>query len=175
MKVVLRQLGPGMMQQMQSVCPDCHGDGEMINEKDRCKFCQGRKVTKETKNHEIQIDKGMRDSQKITLRGEGDQTVGLSLGICFLILQFIKICFNYLYCCGIFYNSFSSYVKKSTKIVISFKRDLLFVHFISGYDNSFVLQRFVWERLLMADVLKWCYLDYNLFGLMLESLILIVF
>lgn len=79
MKVVLRQLGPGMMQQMQSVCPDCHGDGEMINEKDRCKFCQGRKVTKETKNHEIQIDKGMRDSQKITLHGEGDQTVSLSL------------------------------------------------------------------------------------------------
>ena len=74
-KVVLRQLGPGMMQQMQSVCSDCHGDGEMINEKDRCKVCQGRKVTKETKNHEVEIDKGMRDGQKITLRGEGDQTV----------------------------------------------------------------------------------------------------
>ena len=26
-KVTLRQLGPGMVQQMQSVCPDCHGEG----------------------------------------------------------------------------------------------------------------------------------------------------
>lgn len=115
MKVVLRQLGPGMMQQMQSVCPDCHGDGEMINEKDRCKVCQGRKVTKETKNHEVQIDKGMRDGQKITLRGEGDQTVSsIQIVFHFLIFQFIKMSSNYLYCCGIFCNSCSSYVQKST-------------------------------------------------------------
>ena len=26
-KVTLRQLGPGMVQQMQSVCPDCRGEG----------------------------------------------------------------------------------------------------------------------------------------------------
>ena len=26
-KVTLRQLGPGMVQQMQSICPDCHGEG----------------------------------------------------------------------------------------------------------------------------------------------------
>lgn len=27
-KVTIRQLGPGMVQQMQSVCPDCRGEGE---------------------------------------------------------------------------------------------------------------------------------------------------
>ena len=26
-KVTLRQLGPGMVQQMQSVCPECRGEG----------------------------------------------------------------------------------------------------------------------------------------------------
>ena len=26
-KVTLRQLGPGMVQQMQSICPECHGEG----------------------------------------------------------------------------------------------------------------------------------------------------
>ena len=26
-KVTLRQMGPGMVQQMQSICPDCHGEG----------------------------------------------------------------------------------------------------------------------------------------------------
>ena len=28
-KVTLRQLGPGMVQQMQSVCPDCRGEGNV--------------------------------------------------------------------------------------------------------------------------------------------------
>lgn len=27
-KVTLRQLGPGMVQQMQVVCPDCRGEGK---------------------------------------------------------------------------------------------------------------------------------------------------
>ncbi len=27
-KVTLRQLGPGMVQQMQSVCPECRGEGK---------------------------------------------------------------------------------------------------------------------------------------------------
>lgn len=27
-KVTLRQLGPGMVQQMQSICSDCRGEGE---------------------------------------------------------------------------------------------------------------------------------------------------
>lgn len=48
----------------------------MINEKDRCKTCSGRKVVKETKSLEVGVDKGMRDGQKITLHGQGDQLVG---------------------------------------------------------------------------------------------------
>ena len=26
-KITMRSLGPGMVQQMQTVCPDCHGEG----------------------------------------------------------------------------------------------------------------------------------------------------
>lgn len=29
-KITMRQLGPGMVQQMQSVCPDCHGEGRLF-------------------------------------------------------------------------------------------------------------------------------------------------
>lgn len=29
LKITMRQLGPGMVQQMQSVCPDCHGEGRV--------------------------------------------------------------------------------------------------------------------------------------------------
>lgn len=49
--------------------------GEMIAEKDRCKACSGKKVIQETKILEVNVDKGMRDGQRIPFRGEGDQSV----------------------------------------------------------------------------------------------------
>ena len=49
--------------------------GEMINEKDRCKDCKGKKTMQTNKILEVHVDKGMRDSQKIPFRGEGDQQV----------------------------------------------------------------------------------------------------
>jgi len=58
-QVRVQQLGPGFIQQMQSVCSECEGQGERINPKDRCKDCQGRKITRERKVLEVHIDKGM--------------------------------------------------------------------------------------------------------------------
>ena len=45
MQVQVQQLGPGMIQQIQSACSECKGQGERINAKDRCKTCNGRKVS----------------------------------------------------------------------------------------------------------------------------------
>ncbi|XP_035679341.1 dnaJ homolog subfamily A member 2-like [Branchiostoma floridae] len=86
-KVTIRQLGPGMVQQMQSVCSDCNGEGEMINARDRCTACQGKKVVKESKILEVHIDKGMKNGQRITFRGEGDQQPGVEAGDIILVLQ----------------------------------------------------------------------------------------
>jgi len=44
MQVRIQQIGPGMVQQIQSVCGECTGQGERINAKDRCKTCLGKKV-----------------------------------------------------------------------------------------------------------------------------------
>ena len=85
-KVTYRQLGPGMMQQMQTVCPDCSGEGEVIAEGDRCKSCKGKKVTSETKIIEVHIDKGMQDGERLTFRGEGDQKPGIEAGDVVIIL-----------------------------------------------------------------------------------------
>ena len=89
-KLTLRQLGPGMVQQIQSRygprhpcshpaitpkplvvspthvvvcacrCPDCGGEGQVIRERDRCKKCSGFKVVQERKILEIFVDKGTR-------------------------------------------------------------------------------------------------------------------
>jgi DnaJ family protein A protein 2 len=86
-KVSYRQLGPGMMQQMQSVCHDCAGEGEVLNEADRCKVCKGKKVINDTKILEVHIDKGMKDEEKIVFRGEGDQTPGVESGDVIIVLD----------------------------------------------------------------------------------------
>lgn len=59
----------------------------MINERDRCKACQGKKVTQETKILEVHVDKGMKEGQKIPFRGEGDQTPDLEPGDVIIVLQ----------------------------------------------------------------------------------------
>jgi DnaJ family protein A protein 2 len=64
-----------MVQQMQAICRECGGEGEQLSEKDRCKDCKGKKSIKEKKSFEVNIDKGMHDSQKIPFRGQSNQEV----------------------------------------------------------------------------------------------------
>ena len=42
--------------QTQSACSSCHGQGEQINEKDKCKVCNGSKVVK--KEVVLQVSSG---------------------------------------------------------------------------------------------------------------------
>ena len=65
----------------------CAFAGEVINEKDRCRKCEGHKVCKETKLLEVHVDKGMRHGQKITFSGEADQAPGVEPGDIVLVLQ----------------------------------------------------------------------------------------
>ncbi|KAI8059211.1 hypothetical protein BC940DRAFT_248002 [Gongronella butleri] len=84
-QVVARQMGMGMLQQMQVPCGDCNATGEIV--KDRCKKCKGKKVTVEKKIMEVFIEKGMADGQKIVMKGEGDQEPGVEPGDVILVLQ----------------------------------------------------------------------------------------
>ncbi|GFY69897.1 dnaJ homolog subfamily A member 2 [Trichonephila inaurata madagascariensis] len=86
-KVGYRQLGPGMVQHMQTACSDCNGEGEILNERDRCKVCKGKKIVQETKRLEVHVDKGMVDGQKIYFRGDGNQQPGVEPGDVIILLQ----------------------------------------------------------------------------------------
>eukprot|EP00824_Muranothrix_gubernata_P022503 TRINITY_DN5461_c0_g1_i2.p1 TRINITY_DN5461_c0_g1~~TRINITY_DN5461_c0_g1_i2.p1 ORF type:complete len:306 (-),score=67.04 TRINITY_DN5461_c0_g1_i2:57-974(-) len=86
-KMVVRQLGPAMIQQMQVTCPECKGEGEIIREKDRCKTCRGAKVVSEKKVLEVHIDKGMRGGQRVVFQGEADQQPGVVPGDIVIVIQ----------------------------------------------------------------------------------------
>ncbi|CAD7670210.1 unnamed protein product [Nyctereutes procyonoides] len=76
MQIRIHQIGPGIVQQIQSVCMECQGHGERISPKDRCKSCNRRKIVREKKILE-----------KITFHGEGDQEPGLEPGDIIIVLD----------------------------------------------------------------------------------------
>ncbi|KAI8647063.1 hypothetical protein BD408DRAFT_379411 [Parasitella parasitica] len=85
-RLVTRQMGP-MIQQMQLSCDSCKGTGEIINDKDRCTNCKGKKIVGDKKILEVHIDKGMRDGQKITFSGEGDQAPNIIPGDIIIVID----------------------------------------------------------------------------------------
>ena len=80
MKTVMQMLGPGMYSQRTAPCEDCMGQGEVISEKDKCKTCEGKKVVKEKKILEVQIDKGAPNGEKYVFHGEADEYPGIEAG-----------------------------------------------------------------------------------------------
>lgn len=87
MKVTIRQLGPGMIQQMQSHCNECKGTGAKISDKDRCNQCKGEKVVPEKKVLEVAVEKGMQNGQKITFPGEADEAPDTATGDIVFVIQ----------------------------------------------------------------------------------------
>lgn len=87
MDIRMRQIGPGMVQQIQQPCRQCNQTGEKIKEKDRCKTCNGKKVEKQRKILKCEIDKGMKDGQKLTFSGEGDQAPDIEAGDIVIVLD----------------------------------------------------------------------------------------
>uniref|UniRef100_A0A2K5YEF4 J domain-containing protein n=1 Tax=Mandrillus leucophaeus TaxID=9568 RepID=A0A2K5YEF4_MANLE len=87
MQIRIHQIGSGMVQQIQSVCMECQDHGERSSAKDRCKSCNRRKIVREKKILEVHIDKGMKNGQKITFHGEGDQEPGLEPGGIIIVLD----------------------------------------------------------------------------------------
>lgn len=61
-----------MYSQSTGPCEECGGTGEIIDMAKRCKVCKGKKVVRETKKLQVEMDKGSPDGEQYTLHGEGD-------------------------------------------------------------------------------------------------------
>mmetsp|Transcript_5717 Transcript_5717/g.8282 ORF Transcript_5717/g.8282 Transcript_5717/m.8282 type:complete len:417 (-) Transcript_5717:266-1516(-) len=71
----VRQLGPGMIQQMQRNCSKCGGQGHKAESKTE------REVL------EVHVDKGMKNGQKITFRNMGDEVANMEPGDINFVIQ----------------------------------------------------------------------------------------
>merc|ERR1712070_153181 len=71
----MRQIGPGMITQMQRPCGECNGKGYKAKTKNE------RKVV------EVHVEKGAANNQKITFRGLADETPGRETGDVNFIIQ----------------------------------------------------------------------------------------
>lgn len=86
-QVFVRHMGPGMIHQMQTTCTACGGRGKYLEEKDKCRTCQGAKVLEERKVLEAVVEKGMGNGSKIKFSGEADEFPGVEPGDVVLVLQ----------------------------------------------------------------------------------------
>eukprot|EP00871_Galdieria_phlegrea_P004163 jgi/Galph1/4748/GphlegSOOS_G3320.1 len=86
-RVQIRQMGPGMIQQIQSSCPECDGTGQTIRESDKCHKCRGKKVVNERKILEVYVEPGMENGQKIVISGEADEEPGTIPGDVIVVIE----------------------------------------------------------------------------------------
>ena len=73
MSVEVKKMG-NMIQQIQRPCIPCQTKGKIINDNDKCTTCSGSKIKSVDKNIKIDIPKGVNDGDKITLKGEGNNS-----------------------------------------------------------------------------------------------------
>ena len=74
-RMEMRQLGPGMIQQIQRTCEDCNGRGNKAETKPE------RKVL------EVHVDKGMKHNERITFRNMADEVPNMEAGDINFVIQ----------------------------------------------------------------------------------------
>lgn len=83
------QMGP-MIQQVQQHCPNCRGEGTIVEEKNKCKTCKGAKTIEKEKTLEVAVEKGTPNENVITLNGEGDEQPDCLAGDVLFIVSIAK-------------------------------------------------------------------------------------
>jgi DnaJ-class molecular chaperone len=67
----IKQIGPGMIQQLMEKCHQCQGSGNLIDEKNKCAQCRGRKIIDSINTIDVDIEPGMMFGQRIIVEQKG--------------------------------------------------------------------------------------------------------
>ncbi|KAK9883527.1 hypothetical protein WA026_001702 [Henosepilachna vigintioctopunctata] len=81
------EVAPGIIRQTQKFCRECDGSGVQIDPKDICKKCNGKKLIESAKTFNVRVEKGMFDSQKIIIKGEGNEEPDKEPGDIIIVLD----------------------------------------------------------------------------------------
>lgn len=66
-------------------CESCNGKGKII--KSKCPHCKGRKVKRGSHEFSLDIERGMRQGQKIVLEGESDESPDANAGNLVFVIE----------------------------------------------------------------------------------------
>ncbi|KAJ1935367.1 DnaJ- protein scj1, partial [Linderina macrospora] len=70
-RIIKQMLGPGIMQQMQTTCDECHGKGKKVTKE--CPHCKGTRVTRASDQLTVRVEPGMGDGEMVMFEEEADQ------------------------------------------------------------------------------------------------------
>ena len=71
-RVIVRQVGPGMITQQQTTCDICHGKGTIIEHKNKCETCEGHGTFETKLNKTINITKNFDYQTVMLLKNSGN-------------------------------------------------------------------------------------------------------
>jgi DnaJ-class molecular chaperone len=72
-RMMSRQIGPGMIAQTRAACDACNGEGKRIMR--TCRECHGKRFVEKEKTLDIRITPGMREGEQLTFAGECSDTL----------------------------------------------------------------------------------------------------
>ena len=79
-----------MIQRQIITCSRCKGSGHIIDEKDKCKHCNGNKIVNEKKIITVHIEPGMEDGDQIKFLGCSDEAPNAETGDLIVVLHLLK-------------------------------------------------------------------------------------
>jgi len=102
----MRKMGP-LLQQLQTQCSSCNGEGILIPKENRCGPCNGKFIITKPKQLEVKIKPGMQNGEKVIFRKEAHQSPGVTPGDVVVTLHevqsgpFVRIGTDLFYNCNI--------------------------------------------------------------------------
>jgi len=87
MMFIRRMLGPGMMQQMQTMCPVCQGEGEKKDPETLCNNCSGEGTMSVDREFKFDVKRGMKNGEYKVFEEEGNEIVGGDPGDVVLVVK----------------------------------------------------------------------------------------
>jgi DnaJ family protein A protein 2 len=125
-----------MRLQRQTTCPICKGRGEVIPPGDQCDKCKGQKVVRESKELEVEIERGMKWGEAISFYGESDQAPDCMAGDLIFVLKPKEMTDKDL----------SAYERKGDDLLI--KKDISFAEALTG--TTFLLKNLKGKEMALS-------------------------